>query len=76
MRKNISFFLGTVAGVCLTLLVTAPQGGAHLVAAAKAAARSDTYSQLNLFGDVFERIRTDYVEKPTIQNSSRAPSTA
>ncbi len=64
MRKNISFFLGTVAGACLTLLVTTPQGGAHLVAAAKAAARSDTYSQLNLFGDVFERIRTDYVEKP------------
>jgi carboxyl-terminal processing protease len=35
-----------------------------LVAAAKAAAGVDTYSQLNLFGDVFERIRTDYVEKP------------
>ncbi|MBR0697477.1 S41 family peptidase [Bradyrhizobium lablabi] len=64
MRKNMSFFLGTVAGACLTILVTAPQGGAHLLAAAKAAARSDTYSQLNLFGDVFERVRTDYVEKP------------
>ena len=39
--------------------------GAQLVAAAKAAARSDnTYSQLNLFGDVFERIRGSYVEKP------------
>ena len=24
----------------------------------------DTYSQLNLFGDVFERIKADYVEKP------------
>ncbi|WGS17152.1 MULTISPECIES: S41 family peptidase [unclassified Bradyrhizobium] len=65
MRKNVGFFLGTVAGACLTLLVTSPQGGAHLFAVAKAAARSDnTYSQLNLFGDVFERIRTDYVEKP------------
>jgi len=63
MRKNVSFLLGTVAGACLTFLVTAPQG-AHWVAAAKAAARTDTYSQLNLFGDVFERIRTDYVEKP------------
>jgi len=30
---------------------------------AKAAA-SDTYRQLNLFGDVFERVRADYVEKP------------
>jgi carboxyl-terminal processing protease len=63
MRRNVSFFLGTVAGACLTLFVTTPQGGAHLVAVAKAAARSDTYSQLNLFGEVFERIRIDYVEK-------------
>ena len=31
--------------------------------AARAAA-SDTYRQLNLFGDVFERVRADYVEKP------------
>ncbi|WP_407152338.1 S41 family peptidase [Bradyrhizobium sp. ORS 86] len=65
MRRNVGFFLGTVAGACLTLLVTSPQGGAHLLGIAKAAARSDnTYSQLNLFGEVFERIRTDYVEKP------------
>src|SRR5882757_8380033 len=63
MRKNSLFFLGAAAGTCLTLLVTGPQG-AHLVAAAKAAVGSDTYSQLNLFGDVFERVRTDYVEKP------------
>ena len=28
------------------------------------AAASDTYRDLNLFGDVFEKIRTDYVEKP------------
>ncbi|MBN8990995.1 MAG: S41 family peptidase [Rhizobiales bacterium] len=64
MRKNITFLLGTVTGICLTVLVTGPQG-AHLFAAAKAAARSDsTYSQLNLFGDVFERVRASYVEKP------------
>jgi carboxyl-terminal processing protease len=62
MRKNSLFFLGTAAGVCMTLLVTAPR--ASLIAAAKAAASPDTYSQLNLFGEVFERIRTDYVEKP------------
>jgi carboxyl-terminal processing protease len=64
MRKNMGFLLGTVTGACLTLLVSAPYGS-HLIQAAKAAARSDnTYSQLNLFGDVFERIRSDYVEKP------------
>jgi carboxyl-terminal processing protease len=28
------------------------------------AAAADTYRNLNLFGDVFEKIRTDYVEKP------------
>ena len=31
---------------------------------ANAAASSDTYRNLNLFGDVFERVRSDYVEKP------------
>src|SRR5438445_11205136 len=62
MRRNLTFLLGTVTGACLTVLVSGPQG-AHLVAAAKAAARPDTYSQLNLFGDVFERIKADYVEK-------------
>ena len=28
------------------------------------AAAADTYRELNLFGDVFEKIRNDYVEKP------------
>jgi carboxyl-terminal processing protease len=63
MRKNSLFLLGTAVGVCLTLLITAPQG-AHLVATAKATAGADIYSQLNLFGEVFERVRADYVEKP------------
>lgn len=63
MRKNSIFFLGAVAGTCLTLLVSEPRGEL-LIAAAKAAASADTYSQLNLLGDVFERVRTDYVEKP------------
>jgi carboxyl-terminal processing protease len=64
MRKNFLFFLGSLTGVGLTLLVTGPQGE-HLIARAKAAAgAADTYSQLNLFGEVFERVRSDYVEKP------------
>jgi len=63
MRKNIVFFLGAVAGTCATLLVTGPQGE-PLIAAAKASASSEIYSQLNLFGAVFERIRSGYVEKP------------
>ena len=64
MRKNYLFLLGSVAGACLTLLVTGG-GSEHWVARAKAAANAaDTYSQLNLFGEVFERVRADYVEKP------------
>jgi carboxyl-terminal processing protease len=63
MRKNILFFLGAAAGTCLTLLVTGPESS-QWIAAAKAAVGTDTYSQLNLFGEVFERVRTDYVEKP------------
>src|ERR1700744_3510279 len=63
MRKNSVFFLGAVAGTCLTLLVNGPRSESW-IAAAKAAANPDTYAQLNLLGDVFERIRADYVEKP------------
>jgi carboxyl-terminal processing protease len=63
MRRNFAFLLGAVTGACLTFVVTGPQG-TSLVAAAKAAARSDAYTQLNLFGNVFERIKTSYVEKP------------
>jgi carboxyl-terminal processing protease len=63
MRRNLAFLLGTVTGACLAVAVTGPQG-AGWVAAAKAAARSDAYTQLNLFGSVFERIKTSYVEKP------------
>jgi carboxyl-terminal processing protease len=63
MRKNVLFFLGAAAGACLTLLVTAPQG-AQWLAAARAATGTDTYSQLNLFGEVFERVKADYAEKP------------
>src|SRR6195952_346890 len=63
MRKNAQFFLGAAAGASLTLLVAAPHG-ALSGAVSKGAAAADTYSQLNLFGEVFERVRADYVEKP------------
>jgi carboxyl-terminal processing protease len=63
MRKNFVFVLGAAAGACLTILVSGPQG-AQWAAAAKAAAGANAYSQLNLFGEVFERVRSAYVEKP------------
>jgi carboxyl-terminal processing protease len=62
MRKISLMLLGAASGVALTLLVTQPRV-LQLSSSAKAAA-SDTYRQLNLFGDVFERVRADYVEKP------------
>ncbi len=62
MRKTSLIFLGAVAGAAVTLLATQPHS-AWVGSSAKAAA-SDTYRQLNLFGDVFERVRADYVEKP------------
>ncbi len=48
-------------GALATVAVTQPR--AILGMNANAAA-SDTYRHINLFGDIFERVRTDYVEKP------------
>ena len=62
MRKTSLIFLGAIAGAGLTLLATQPHS--MLVGSSAKAASSDTYRQLNLFGDVFERVRADYVEKP------------
>ncbi len=62
IRKTSLVLLGAAAGVAITLAATQPRL-ALLGASAKAAA-ADTYRQLNLFGDVFERVRADYVEKP------------
>jgi carboxyl-terminal processing protease len=62
MRKTSLIFLGAVAGAALTLLVVQPHS--LLIGSSAKAAASDTYRQLNLFGDVFERVRADYVDKP------------
>src|ERR1700751_5514681 len=62
MRKTTVILLSAAAGAALTLFVTQPRS--ILMGSSARAATSDTYRQLNLFGDVFERVRTDYVEKP------------
>ena len=36
----------------------------HAFDVAGAASNADTYKLLNLFGDVFDRVRADYVEEP------------
>ena len=58
MRKNMMKSIGLIAVGAL-----AATGAWHALGAATAA-NNDTYRQLNLFGDVFDRIRADYVETP------------
>src|SRR5664280_3576404 len=63
MRKtSLILLLGATAGAAMTLFATQPHM-TFAVTSAKAAV-ADTYRQLNLFGDVFERVRSDYVEVP------------
>jgi len=61
MRKLTYLLTGAVFGGGLVAFAFQ---GLPLGAGSAVAAGSETYRQLNLFGDVFEKIRTDYVEKP------------
>jgi carboxyl-terminal processing protease len=62
MRKTSLILLGAAAGAALTLITTQPR--LVFEGSSARAAAADTYRQLSLFGDVFERVRADYVEKP------------
>ncbi len=64
MRKTVLLLLGAASGAALTLLATQPRLVSIGFGSSAKAAAADTYRQLNLFGDVFERVRADYVEKP------------
>ncbi len=61
MRKRLLAGLGfaMVGAMAATIFIytVGPLGPAN-------AANSDTYRQLDLFGDVFDRIRSDYVDQP------------
>ena len=67
MRKVSLVVLGAVLGASTVTL-----GTTRFFASGASAAASDTYRSLNLFGDVFEKIRTDYVEKPDDQKLAEA----
>jgi carboxyl-terminal processing protease len=63
MMRKASIFLSGVAAGALVLSVAGalrPSGKAN-------AAPSDTYKRLTMFGDVFDKIRADYVEAPDEQ---------
>src|SRR5262249_62068596 len=62
-RRKIPLF-PSGAGGAVAVPLTAPPPGIVLEGARAQAAAADTYRQLSLFGDVFERVRADYVEKP------------
>ena len=64
MRKLSLVMLGAALGASTVMIGTQTR----IFAAGPAnAAISETYRSLNLFGDVFEKIRSDYVEKPNEQ---------
>ena len=59
MKQRLLFSLGALAGAGLATLVLQTD-----VLSRAAAAPSEMYRQLGLFGDVFDKVRTDYVEPP------------
>jgi carboxyl-terminal processing protease len=59
MRKVSLVLVGALLGASAVAAIRAPA-----LEPAWAAGSTDTYRYLNLFGDVFERIRSDYVDKP------------
>jgi len=62
MRKTSLMLLGALAGAAGPVIAIQPP--AMLTGAFAKTAPPDTYRQLNLFGDIFERVRSHYVEKP------------
>ena len=61
LRKVFLIFLGAVAGAAVTLVTPLPR---TVVEASSAKAAAEALQQLRLFSHVFERVRSDYVEKP------------
>src|SRR5215213_1003238 len=59
MKRWLLFSLGTLAGAGLVTLVLQSD-----VLPGAGAASSETSRQLSLFGEVFDKVRTDYVEQP------------
>src|SRR5829696_713054 len=59
MKRQLLFSLGALAGAGLVTLVSQ-----SVVLPDADAASSETSRQLKLFGDVFDKVRTDYVEPP------------
>ena len=61
MRKISLVLVGVLIGAGAATVTTQTR---LLSSTSAIAASAETYRQLSLFGDVFEKVRTDYVEKP------------
>jgi carboxyl-terminal processing protease len=61
MRKLSYLMLGVAIGAGSAMLTSQ---SSLLTGNSAVAAASDTYRKLNLFGDIFEKVRSDYVEAP------------
>ena len=57
-KHHVAGLIGALAGVAATVQFSGP------IIAQDAADPNTTYEQLDLFGDIFERIRSTYVEAP------------
>jgi carboxyl-terminal processing protease len=63
MKKHVMAALaGTVAGVIATTQIAGP------LVAQEAVTDSSVYDQLDLFGDIFERVRSQYVEEVSTED--------
>lgn len=63
MKKHVMAALaGTVAGVIATTQIAGP------LVAQEAVTNSSVYDQLDLFGDIFERVRSQYVEEVSTED--------
>jgi carboxyl-terminal processing protease len=60
MRKSFLVLLGAAAGAALTFASTQPR----VAFVSARAATADAYRHLSLLGEVYELVRTHYVEKP------------
>ena len=69
IRKTALIATGIAIGAgCVAL----GQQARSLVGGPAMAAPADTYKNLSLFGDIFDKVRTDYVEKPDEQKMVEA----
>jgi carboxyl-terminal processing protease len=62
IRKTPLLLIGAATGAVLTVMTTQPR--IVFDGSSARAATVDAYRQLTLFGDVFEQVRSDYVERP------------